>query len=1562
MAANRYELKEVLGEGGMGVVYRAFDTRTKSEVAIKTLRDSSDATMLEMFKREWAELADVYHPNIVDIRDVDEIEIEGIRKPCFIMPLLRGETLAALIKSSSPRLTNEFIVNMLCQVCKGLQFAHEKDLIHRDLKPSNIFITNDDTAKIIDFGLVHAVGNKSVTGLKGTWQYMSPEQIEGKQPNRSYDIFSLGIVAYESFTGHQPFKRSKFEDTVEAVRYFVPQAISERNPKVPVLLSKAVHVAMAKQPIHRYASAKEFAETLQKAYNGQYIERFDPAKIRPRIERAKRAFNGGDSEFASEILTELEAEGNLDTDITLLRSQIDEFNKQKRIRQLFEAAQTRVEQEEIPLALEKLDEVLRIDPQHPEALSLRKRIETQRSQQQMADWLTLARRHLDQSDFSEARKALREVFKLRYDDPEAAKLQAEVDAREKEVATARDEKEHLYSSALKAHQSGEISSALSKLEKILDLSRGVPGASVPERDKVFQAFYNDVRTERDRIDNAYAEGTRHLAEKNFDKAMQVCDSILARYPRNPQFQALKIKVDNCRRQEFSAFIAEVSHAVDNEPNLDRRVGLLEEACKRYPNEAQFSRQLSLARDLRDLVASIVTRARAYEEQCQFAEAIAQWNTLANIHPQYPGIDFEISQLERRRDQHAIDEKKSKLVQRIDRALENSAFADAERLSQDGLLEFPQNPELLALLRVARLGVERTREASRLFEEAKALRAGGAADQAIDQLRQALELDKRNIVIHNTLVNLLVERAHALIDEDWTEAEPLAAEAGRLDPEHPSVGKVVSLIAQAKRKHYVDHCVFQARDLQTSDLDQAVGVLKDGLRVYPGDLRLQQTLTSLQKDARFVGAVATGYAPEKETVVFPLDYTEVAHPKPPQPNRKPPPPPARPSGPATPPPKSTPPWWKETLQQIAILLAKIQAAFLEGASALFSHRHRNWIGAILGLIAAILLFVAGYKYLNRPVAPTPKISSAFSNVKISVQPTPADATIILNGQPSDGGSHAFRKGSSLNLTVARLGYIADSRTIQANADNTLAVSLKPEPLHMSVATSETTGNITLDGKQLGTLQDGEWQGDYELQNNAEEHTLAATGKSGELFEIHFKAGIAQAPVVGRVKSSDIVVASVLGKDATLFGAKSKGQRISPEGTAVNLEQTPDGKLTAPLLVEQTNAPTLSVSLNGAANLTTVTVTSTPKTAKLFINNQQQRTRKAGFWSLPEGPGTYNAKLTADGMDDDTFAFTIRKGDKLPPFARTMKAHGPAPVTLVISGGEPHGIVSVGESAVGELDDQGNISAAVYQTGVHNISVSKPGYESQVIAGRNFTPGQRVQVDGKKLEKEAGFVLFQSVNPPTTSVRYRAEGESEPHADSAPMSPLRLTPGDYEFTAEAPGYSPEKFSVTIERAKTTQRNIFLRPAAAPVEERVEFVSPNDAEKLDHDWYTGKSKGFIPLKTTHAVNSIIFLKGKAKKMSWRIMLDNDNVLNYTLDNKNLAYNKSVGGVSHTDKNPVDMSGGGTNQNTEIVVIHLESNGVRITKEDGTDVDKEMDSKDWRHAKLLVKGDTTFTVWLGR
>ncbi len=132
------------------------------------------------------------------------------------------------------------------------------------------------------------------------------------------------MVGYEALTGRKPFARQTEGDTAEAVRQLIPPPASDINPAVSQVISRVMHKAMAKQPWHRFASAREFGETLQKAIHNQPIDMFDQAKIKPRIERSRKAFEEGDQQFASEILSELETEGHIDPDMGILRMQIDQ--------------------------------------------------------------------------------------------------------------------------------------------------------------------------------------------------------------------------------------------------------------------------------------------------------------------------------------------------------------------------------------------------------------------------------------------------------------------------------------------------------------------------------------------------------------------------------------------------------------------------------------------------------------------------------------------------------------------------------------------------------------------------------------------------------------------------------------------------------------------------------------------------------------------------------------------------------------------------------------------------------------------------------------------------------------------------------------------------------------------------------------------------------------------------------------------------------------------------------------------------------------------------------------
>jgi serine/threonine-protein kinase len=238
---DRYEIKQTLGQGGMGIVYWAYDTQIRRDVALKTIRDAPEKAALELFYKECNILASMSHPNIIEIFDIGKFEDEGAEKPYFVMPLLKGVTLDGLIRNSSRRLTVERTVEILCQTCRGLQAAHERGLVHRDLKPSNLFVLEDDSVKIIDFGVAHMADSHTASAAKGTLLYMAPEQIQLKPATALSDIFTLGVVAYEALTLRRPFDGATHRDIANAILHSIPPPASDLNPAVSPLVGRVVH-------------------------------------------------------------------------------------------------------------------------------------------------------------------------------------------------------------------------------------------------------------------------------------------------------------------------------------------------------------------------------------------------------------------------------------------------------------------------------------------------------------------------------------------------------------------------------------------------------------------------------------------------------------------------------------------------------------------------------------------------------------------------------------------------------------------------------------------------------------------------------------------------------------------------------------------------------------------------------------------------------------------------------------------------------------------------------------------------------------------------------------------------------------------------------------------------------------------------------------------------------------------------------------------------------------------------------------------------------------------------
>ncbi len=843
---SRYEIKETLGQGGMGVVFKAFDALIKRDVALKTIRDAPDPAALENFYKECGVLASMAHPNIIEIFDLGEFEENGANKPYFVMPLLPGVTLEALIRTSSQCLSVERAVDIIGQTCRGLQAAHERGLVHRDLKPSNIFVMEDDSVKIIDFGVAHIIDTHTMN-LKGTLAYMAPEQIEMKPLSALSDIFSLGVVAYEALTLRRPFQGRTQAEVVEAILKQNPPPASDLNPAVGQTISRVIHKALAKHPWHRFPTAREFAEILQNALRNEPIEIFDPARIQPRIQRAAKAFEQDDYQFAAEILGELEGEGHLDPAILTLRRQINQTIRRKTILQLLQNARTRFEEQEYPLALQKIQEVLQLDPNSAEALRLKSDIENRRTVEKIDDWFRLARQHIDNYAFGHAREALKNVLQLRPSDTQALQLLSEVGRREQEYLKGRQEKQSLYQQALEIWQNGEVSAALSKLEQVLELDRRAPDLSAPEGGTLYQNFYNQVRSEHDAIESAYAEARRHLAERNYTSALLICDQLLTKYPGHALFQALRFDLEEQQRQELSGQIAEINRRVEVEPDLDRRVSILREAVDRYPEEAYFASALRLMNDKRDLVNSIVAKARLLEEQGQFNEALAQWEILRTIYNSYPGLSFEVERVVSRRDQQIRAAAKARWVEQIDLHLESGDYNRANDLLRQAQQEFPMDSELEALQKLVVQGLERAAEAQRLLIQGQELCAQVRVEEGLDVLWRARRLDERNAIIRAVLVNTLLERARILLDSDWRSAETLIEHAVDLDTSNSLAMSLRTLASDRKREEFISSYISQARQSQTAgDLKAALAFVEQGLAAYPREFRLLQLQATLSK--------------------------------------------------------------------------------------------------------------------------------------------------------------------------------------------------------------------------------------------------------------------------------------------------------------------------------------------------------------------------------------------------------------------------------------------------------------------------------------------------------------------------------------------------------------------------------------------------------------------------------------------------------------------------------------------------------------------------------------------
>ena len=286
---SHYKVTAEVGRGGMGVVYKAEDTKLKRFVALKFLRSDvlEDEEHKERFLREAQAAAALDHSNICTVYEIDEADGQTF----LSMAYLEGETVKEKIKARPLKVKGA--LDIAIQTAQGLQAAHEKGIVHRGVKSANLMVTPQGQVKIMDFGLAQLAERSQLTKtatILGTPAYMSPEQARRQRTNRRTDIWSLGVVIYEMVTGRLSFEGERQQAVLYAISSEEPEPLTALRTGVPVELDRIVGKALAKNPEERYQHIEEMLVDLRALGKQGSIDADRSSPGRARASRRKSAY------------------------------------------------------------------------------------------------------------------------------------------------------------------------------------------------------------------------------------------------------------------------------------------------------------------------------------------------------------------------------------------------------------------------------------------------------------------------------------------------------------------------------------------------------------------------------------------------------------------------------------------------------------------------------------------------------------------------------------------------------------------------------------------------------------------------------------------------------------------------------------------------------------------------------------------------------------------------------------------------------------------------------------------------------------------------------------------------------------------------------------------------------------------------------------------------------------------------------------------------------------------------------------------------------------------------
>jgi serine/threonine protein kinase len=592
-----YQLLDVIGRGGMGVVYRAIDTSIGRTVAIKMMHGTyaDDKDLLERFHREVRSTANLQHKNIVTVYALDNFE--GF--PYMVMEFLEGRSMAEMITShiSQPVVDK---IGLVCQVCEGLQYAHERNIVHRDIKPANILVLKEGIAKIVDFGIARAGRSETLTRtgqIIGSIYYMSPEQISGGLVDSRTDIYSAGVMLFEFLTGELPFKAADGDTHATLLKILndpIP-SLNKYSREFPEELDELLRKAMAKNVEERFQTAEDFGYELSRLQDT--IKR---GMAREFLLQAKLAIGRKEWDLARQQLQEIlkYERRNLEANelIQVVRQEIQREQKSVQIAQLRSQAQIALTGLHYEEALECIEMARRLDPDDKELIALSSSIKTQVEQaRELAEALRRGQAALYAGDLGEAEIAVKKALEIEQSHTEARALEGLIH-KELEERKRRVQLQGFVEEARREISGHNFLSALQSLKKAQEID---PSDSNIRELLSWASRGHEQEKFRSELQACTSEIGQLLSGDRYVEALEACRVALVRFPDQPSllqlFQLASRQLDVItRRRTIDKTSAEARRLMDADQH-DQAIRLLEETLISYRDEGNLETLLTIAR-------------------------------------------------------------------------------------------------------------------------------------------------------------------------------------------------------------------------------------------------------------------------------------------------------------------------------------------------------------------------------------------------------------------------------------------------------------------------------------------------------------------------------------------------------------------------------------------------------------------------------------------------------------------------------------------------------------------------------------------------------------------------------------------------------------------------------------------------------------------------------------------------------------------------------------------------------------------------------------------------------